>query len=437
MGKAGVSPPTYITNDKIMARTKLFKTAEELMVGYGLKKAANDLHEARGRKAGSEKRKVYLRGRLLKDGKVGLYVMAFQQGKKVRKSIGILNVETDGNVKSQNEEVLRMAKANADMLNSDAERLRADFAPIGKSAMLLSKYVEKVGKECLEKSGGNKHGYYYQLMGLNEHLELFRGPSIKLKDVNEDFLKDFIQYLRTAKNQVYHRFEDKSQWKDVTVSAYTKHRLYENLHYVIRKAKKEKLIINDPFENIERNERPKMPESAREYLTAEEVKKLMDTDCESEELKRAFLFCCFVGLRYSDACRLTWGNINKDDAGECVSMTMKKTKHPVKAYISDVAKTFLPARGEAKDDDSIFTLPRNDRTNKLISAWAKAAGITKHVTFHVSRHTSATMLLNLDVPLEVVSKQLGHTHISTTEIYAKVMAKTQASAINKQDDLFK
>lgn len=419
-----------------MARTKLFKTSEELMVGYGLKKAANDPHEARGRKAGSEKRKVYLRGRLLKDGKVGLYVMTFQQGKKIRKSVGILNVETDGNIKSQNEEVLRMAKANADLLNSDAERLKADFAPTGKSGMLLTDYVEKVAKGCLERSGGNKHGYYYQMLGLNEHLVLFRGENIKLKDVNEDFIRDFIQYMRTAVNLVYHRFEDKSKWKDVPITDYTRHRLYANLHYVIRKAIKEKLISSDPFDNIDRAEKPKVPESAREYLTAAEVKKLMDTDCENDQLKRAFLFCCFVALRFSDVCRLTWGNIVKDEAGECVSMTMKKTKHPVKAYISDVAKSFLPERGDAKDSECIFTLPRNDYANYAIAEWAKAAGITKHVTFHVSRHTSATMLLNLDVPLEVVSKQLGHTHNSTTEIYAKVLAKTQATAITKQDSLF-
>lgn len=362
--------------------------------------------------------------------------MTFQQGKKVRKSVGILNIETDGSVKAQNEEVLRMAKANADMMNSDAERMKADFSPTGKSGIPLTVYIDKVGKECLEKSGGNKHGYYYQMQNLNQHLKLYHGDNIKLKDVNEDFIQGFIKYLHTAKNLVYHRFEDESKWKDVTLSGYSQHQMYQVLHYVIRKAMKEKLISVDPFEYIDKSERPKAPESTRKYLTAAEVKKLMDTDCENENLKRAFLFCCFVGLRYSDVCRLTWGNIIKDDVGECISMIMKKTKHPVKAYISDVARSFLPPRGNAKDTDCIFTLPRNDRTNYIIADWAKAAGITKHVTFHVSRHTSATMLLNLDVPLEVVSKQLGHTHISTTEIYAKVLAKTQANAITKQNSLF-
>lgn len=420
-----------------MARSKLFKTANELMEGYGLKKSSEDQTSSRGRKAGSEKRKVYLRGRLLSGGKVGLYVMCFQDGRKIRRSVGILNIETDSRVKTQNEEVLRMAKANADLLNSDAERMKADFAPTGRSGMLLSKYIEKVAKDCLEKSDGNKHGYYYQMLALNEHLKLFRDDNIRVKDVNEDFIHAFVQYLRTAKNQVYHRFEDKEKWKDLTISAFTKHRLYENLHYVIRRAKKEKLIMADPFENIERSEKPKMPESTREYLTAEEVKKLMETDCSNENLKRAFLFCCFAGLRYSDVCRLTWGNIIKDDTGEFVSMTMKKTKHPVKAYISDVAKAWLPEHGNAKSDDCIFTLPRNDRTNYILADWAKEAGITKHVTFHVSRHTSATLLLNLNVPLEVVSKQLGHEHISTTQIYAKIMSKTQATAVTKMDGLFK
>ena len=67
----------------------------------------------------------------------------------------------------------------------------------------------------------------------------------------------------------------------------------------------------------------------------------------------------------------------------------------------------------------------------------KKAGVKKHITFHMSRHTAATMLLNLDAALEVVAKQLGHKRTATTEIYAKIVGRTQSAAISKQDDLFK
>lgn len=108
----------------------------------------------------------------------------------------------------------------------------------------------------------------------------------------------------------------------------------------------------------------------------------------------------------------------------------------MKAYISKTAERFLPERNNAPEDACVFKLPNNAYCNKILKEWGKAAGIDKRLTFHVSRHTSATMLLNLDVPLEVVSKQLGHKKTATTEIYAKILNKTLSAAVSKQDDLF-
>ena len=85
----------------------------------------------------------------------------------------------------------------------------------------------------------------------------------------------------------------------------------------------------------------------------------------------------------------------------------------------------------------MFKLPKNESVNVALKKWVEAAKIKKKVTFHVSRHTAATMLLNLNVPLEVVGKQLGQSKLSTTQIYAKILGKTQKAAIDKQNDLFK
>ena len=92
---------------------------------------------------------------------------------------------------------------------------------------------------------------------------------------------------------------------------------------------------------------------------------------------------------------------------------------------------------DATDKDFVFVLPKNEHVNVVLKQWAKDAKIKKTVSFHVSRHTAATMLLNLDVPIEVVAKQLGHGKISTTQIYAKILGKTQKAAIDKQNNLFK
>ena len=89
----------------------------------------------------------------------------------------------------------------------------------------------------------------------------------------------------------------------------------------------------------------------------------------------------------------------------------------------------------AKDSDFIFNVPDGSFCNKMLKFWAVAAGINKHLTFHVARHTYATLLLSLETPIETVSKNLGHSEIRTTQIYAKVVSKSQREAVNKLDNL--
>ena len=87
-------------------------------------------------------------------------------------------------------------------------------------------------------------------------------------------------------------------------------------------------------------------------------------------------------------------------------------------------------RGEAKDDDFIFPLTHEGTINNILQKWAKAAGVTKHISFHVARHTHATMMLTLGADLYTVSKLLGHKNIATTQIYAKIVDKKKEEAIS-------
>jgi site-specific recombinase XerD len=90
---------------------------------------------------------------------------------------------------------------------------------------------------------------------------------------------------------------------------------------------------------------------------------------------------------------------------------------------------WLPERGEANGSDFIFPLTHEGTVNDTLQHWAKVAGITKHISFHVSRHTHATMMLTLGADLYTVSKLLGHKNIATTQIYAKIVDKKKEEAI--------
>ena len=103
--------------------------------------------------------------------------------------------------------------------------------------------------------------------------------------------------------------------------------------------------------------------------------------------------------------------------------------------VSDEILKFLPDKGFAKDNDAIFVLSTNSNTYYALQSWALAAGITKRVTFHVGRHTNATLLLSRGAPIETASKLLGHSDIKTTQIYAKIIDKNKRAAASLLDGL--
>ena len=94
----------------------------------------------------------------------------------------------------------------------------------------------------------------------------------------------------------------------------------------------------------------------------------------------------------------------------------------------------MPERGDKTGDDNVFDLPST--VNTLIKPWAKAAGISKHFTFHTDRHKFATMMLTLGADLYTVSKLLGHTSVRMTQVYAKIVNKKKDDAVNLTNGLF-
>ena len=207
--------------------------------------------------------------------------------------------------------------------------------------------------------------------------------------------------------------------------------------YVLRKAVKADVIVMNPIDKLDNDDKPKDEEGTREFLTVDEIKTLIVIPCKNDILKRAFLFCCLVGLRYSDISSITWGELAKDNDGSVLlRFKMKKVKRGENAYISDEALKWLPERRNAGDDEVVFPLPKNDSANKQLARWIKAAKINKRITFHCSRHTAATLNLSLGTPIETVSKMMGHTKIITTQIYAKIIDQKQKEAVNKQNGIF-
>lgn len=165
----------------------------------------------------------------------------------------------------------------------------------------------------------------------------------------------------------------------------------------------------------------------REYLTIDELNTLAATPCDRPIMKRASLFSALTGMRHSDIQKLKWKEIIKDGEHYRILFTQQKTKGVQYMPISDQAYQLCGERGEP--DRLVFEgLQDPSWINKPLERWIKAAGITKHITFHCFRHTYATLQLTNGTDIYTVRKMLGHTKVTTTQIYAKIVDEKKEQA---------
>ena len=175
----------------------------------------------------------------------------------------------------------------------------------------------------------------------------------------------------------------------------------------------------------------------------DELKLLVKTKCRYDLLKRAFLFSCLSGLRWSDVSKLLWSEVqeyrytDKDGnkkTGWRIVFHQQKTKGLQYLDISEQAREYLGEIG--KPDERVFMgLEYGTYYNTELKLWVMAAGISKHITFHCARHTNAVLMLSKGATLYTVQKRLGHSQISTTQIYAKMADEQQREAANLIPDI--
>lgn len=162
----------------------------------------------------------------------------------------------------------------------------------------------------------------------------------------------------------------------------------------------------------------------RNYLTMSEINKLMRLHVEDDTLqlvRDAFLFSCFTGLSYIDILELTPRNVQFEKKQLWVRTTRRKTGSEVHVRLFAVPYGILLKYLPVTGSDRIFDLPSNGWCNTCLDKLRQQAGIVKHVTFHVARHTFATTItLSQGMAIETISKLLGHKNIRTTQIYATI-----------------
>jgi len=346
----------------------------------------------------NKKKKIKIRVKKLSDKTYSLYFHVRINGKQDYQFLK-LYIHNKRETRKDDEETLNLAlklrdKKELELFENENKfqlrnyKLRANFVEYFKA--LTDSKTSSV------KPWRNTHNYIVK----------FTKGTITFSEIDEGFSESFKEYL--LKN----------------VNPNSAHTYFARFKAALYRAVEDKIISENPAQFIH----VKKQDAQREFLTLEELRKLKDAPCFSEETKNAFLFTCFTGLRLSDLKNLKFTDIQDG----YLNFRQIKTKGFERIKLSPNALEIIEEQ-KAGDNKSefVFKLITDSNTLRHIELWAKEAGITKHVTWHTGRHTFATLALTYDNDLYTVSKLLGHREIRTTQIYAKLIDKKKDEAIDK------
>lgn len=380
------------------------------------------------------KEPVRLRSKELKNGNKSLYLDIYKNGSRHYEFLKLYIVK--GNtpeIRERNENTLRAANAiKAERVMEIADSAAGITKAAHRGKMLLTELLDNYLKYSIAHGCSNSRAH--TITGANKHVMKFAEKNhygkIAVKDVGKDFCVGFADYL-INEAVINHPHCNKR------LTTNTQRSYFDHLVTVFNYAVQNDIIDVNPTTKVPSHLKPKLQREVREYLVVDELQRLIRTPCKKEELKRMFLFSCFTGLRASDVTGLRWGEIVKEyDGGLAVCKIMKKTTQRVTVPLSKPALNFLPIKkDESKPMDFVYSLRDIRNMTSHIVEWAKDAGIKKHVTFHVARHTFATLVLTQGADIYTVSKLLGHSDVSVTQRYAKVIDKKKTEATHLLDNV--
>lgn len=271
-------------------------------------------------------------------------------------------------------------------------------------------------KSLADKRKASNHDNW---LSAYNYLETFTKGNLKFVDLNEKFCSEFKDFLLTTKSKKSNK---------VTLAQNSAVSYFNKIKATLKQAYKDGYLPNDLNGKIQPI---KQAETQRNFLTIEELNKLVKTECNNPIIKRAALFSALTGLRFSDIKNLAWSDIEYIEGnGYFIQFKQQKTKGVEMMPISRQAYSLLGVLTEPTN--KIFEgLAYSAYENKHLAKWIGLAGIEKDITFHCFRHTYATLQLSKGTDIYTVSKMLGHRELKTTQIYAKIIDQTKREATDK------
>lgn len=353
---------------------------------------------------------VRLRQKSIKDGK-SFYLDIYQDGKRSYKFLGI-NIRTKGPNKDstdQKKEKKKLAQEKA---------AQEQIKVISKGSSYVPAHLKKV------KFADFAEGFLDQYRKADKRIVLgsvakfkdfIQDPNYKLSDIDTDVMEGFKSYLLSCES----------------LSGETPHNYFSRFKKILRSAKNKGIINEMPTDEIVFKNPNKNDNLKKEVLDIDELRLLAKTPCGNEEVKKAFLFCCYTGLGLAEAADLRWKNIKQ---GRLIT-SRKKTGSAINNQVNSAALKVIGERGHF--ESYVFDIQNISSTsvNKNLRYWSKRAEIDKKITFYCARHSFACLLLMNGANLKSVADAMGHASTRTTLKYLNHVERLKDEAISNLPDL--
>ena len=290
-----------------------------------------------------------------------------------------------------------------------AEMVRNAYQGIGSEYETLLGAFDKDNATFQKRVGTDRvKGTYMARVRARNHVAAFIKANYKRSDLSmleltPNFIKEFAVFLSTDRG-----LQNGSIWTNCMW-----------LKGVVMRAHFNGLIPRNPFAQFHIS--PNIKE--REYLTEEELKTLMThefADAKLSYIRDIFVFASFTALSFVDVKGLTTDDIVEVNGEKWILSKRHKTKVPFQVKLLDIPLQIIKRYEEFQTDKSVFPNLNYWSICKPLKKMIKECGITKDISFHCARHGFATLALSKGMPIESVSRVLGHTNIVTTQLYAKI-----------------
>lgn len=365
---------------------------------------------------------IEIAAKVSRNGQKKWYYYEWGKGPGQRKAAGIFTYTRpkDPIQKNHNKEALALLETKKSQMVIEQQSIGTPFIPSHRfKNNFLDYYAEYVEQN---QRPGNRH----LKASLQQFSRFLKKPRIVPMEITENLCMRFKTFLG-----------DKFTGK--TPADY-----FRCFKRVIKSATKEGYFRIHPAEDVKSKTNPS--KKLKEFLEAEEYIRLIHTPIENREVRDAFIFCCYTGLRWCDVKNLRWKQIKKGTL--VTNIIQQKTGKPVELTLHPIAKTILENRKkqiqhfpghrlakESAGNRLIFSLPTANGANKAVIRWANRAGIGKYITWSCARLSFSILLQDANTDTATVALLLGHTTTRyVNETYKRHRPKDQAATIAKLPD---